>query len=162
MWSEFARENQGETVLPARVLGRSLMAAVGDETVQELYRRMIERARAGAVVRFQYRCDAPDRRRVFRMDIHRLEGGAVEFASTLVQEETRPAVTLLEAAWPRDERLLRICSWCQQVAVSETLWVPVEVAVTGLHLMEAEKLPGITHGICPACEREVRTSMGLA
>lgn len=151
-WSEFARANQGESVLPGQVLGCRLQDAVEDPTVQGLYQAMITRARAGTPVKFHYRCDAPDRRRTFEMDIHRLaEGGEVEFVSSLLHEEKRPPVPLLAAGAARDRRLLRICSWCQQVQKPDQAWVPVEVAVENLHLLEGETFPRLTHVICDSC-----------
>jgi hypothetical protein len=57
----------------------------------------------------------------------------------------------LQAGAPRDNRLLRVCSWCQQVALPDSTWVPVEVAVQRLGLLEAETFPGLTHGICEPC-----------
>ena len=150
-WSDFARANQGEAVMPAQVLGSSLLASVDDQTVRELYTAMIKRARAGTPVRFKYRCDAPDRRRTFEMNIHQLAGGEVEFVSTLRHEEARAPVGLLQTGRPRDNRLLRVCSWCQQVALPDYSWVPVEVAVDKLGLLVAETFPRLTHGICEPC-----------
>ena len=150
-WSDFARANQGEAVMPEQVLGSSLLESVKDPTVQQLYSEMIKRARAGKPVRFKYRCDAPDRRRTFEMDIRQLDNGEVEFISALRHEEVRPAVAMLQAGAPRDKRLLRVCSWCQQVALPDRTWVPVEVAVQRLGLLEAETFPGLTHSICEPC-----------
>lgn len=150
-WSEFARANQGEAVMPEQVLGSSLLESVEDPTVQQLYSEMIKRARAGYPVRFKYRCDAPDRRRTFEMDIRPVENGEVEFISALRHEEVRPAVAVLRAGAPRDNRLLRVCSWCQKVALPDGTWVTVEVAVEKLRLLEAETFPSLTHGICEPC-----------
>lgn len=151
-WSEFARDNQGEAVMPGKVLGKNLLLAMTDQTVRELYVQMIRRARAGAIVRFHYRCDAPDRRRTFEMQIRPLVDGEVEFASTLRHEEPREPVALLQAGQVRDDRLLRVCSWCQKVALPESTWVPVEEAVEVLQLLEADKFPRLTHGICEPCK----------
>jgi len=112
---------------------------------------MIRRVRQGRKISFHYRCDAPDRRRVFNMQVRLLATGDVEFASWLVHEELRPSVPLLERGHVRSKEMLYVCSWCQKVAVSTGEWVPVETAVSILHLMEAEKLPFISHGMCPAC-----------
>ena len=150
-WSDFARANQGEAVMPKHVLGSSLLECVTDPTVQQLYSEMIKRARAGQPVRFKYRCDAPDRRRTFEMDIRRLDNGEVEFISALRHEESRPAVTLLQTGVRRDERLLKVCSWCQKIALPDDTWVTVEVAVEKLRLLEAETFPSLTHGICGPC-----------
>ncbi len=150
-WTEFARNNGGEALLPERVLGQNLLLAITDVTERELYVRMIRRARTGRPVQFHYRCDAPDRRRTFAMEIRAVGGGEVEFVSTLRHEEPRASVALLQGDEVRDDRLLRVCSWCQQVALTENTWVPVEEAVELLHLLEAETFPRLTHGICESC-----------
>lgn len=150
-WIDFARGNHGEGLLPEQVLGQDLLDSVGDETVRELYIRMIRRARTGTPVRFHYRCDAPDRRRMFEMKIHMLTGGEVEFVSTLRYEDPRPLVALLDPRRLRDDRLLLVCSWCQKVALPDKTWVPVESAVESLHLLEEETFPRLTHGICESC-----------
>jgi len=137
--------------LPEHVLGQDLLRSVADQTVRELYVRMIRRARAGTPVRFHYRCDAPDRRRMFEMKIHLVAGGEVEFVSTLRYENPRAPVALLEPGRLRDDRLLLVCSWCQMVALPDKTWVPVESAVETLHLLEAETFPRLTHGICESC-----------
>lgn len=154
-WTEFARRNQGEALLPERILGEGLLQAITDGTVRELYVQMIRRARAGVPVRFHYRCDAPDRRRTFEMEIRPRAGGEVEFVSTLEHEEPRPPVALLQAGQRRDTRLLRVCSWCQQVALPDRTWVPVEQAVKVLCLLEAETFPRLTHGICESCRAKL-------
>ena len=161
-WSEFARNNHGESVLPEHVLGHPLLDSISDGTVRELYVGMIKRARVGRPIRFRFRCDAPDRRRVFEMDIHLIDGREVEFHSTLIHEEVRPAVAVLESGRIRDERMLRVCSWCQQVAMPDGSWVPVEEAVATLHLLEGETVPRITHGICLQCLDVMKTAMGTA
>lgn len=153
-WSDFARSNHGEALLPEHVIGHNLLDSIADATVRELYVRMIRRARAGRPVRFHYRCDAPDRRRTFEMDIRLQADGGVEFVSTLLHEDPRPSVAVLEIGRPRDERLLRICSWCQRVALPDQTWVPVESAVETLHLLEAETFPRLTHGMCGSCHAE--------
>ena len=161
VWSDFALKNQGESVLPERVLGTRLLEAVTDRTVREMYQWMIRRAREGVPARFCYRCDAPDKRRTFEMSIRQIADGQVEFASTLLHEEARPAVALLETTAQREERMLRVCSWCQKVALPDGAWVPVEEAVNTLRLMEAERVPHITHGICGGCKTEMKASIGL-
>src|SRR3954464_11398358 len=82
-WCQFARDNGGESLLPEQVLGQDLLKSLSDAAVCELYVSMIRRARAGQAVQFHYRCDAPDARRMFFMQIQSLQGGVVEFTSTL-------------------------------------------------------------------------------
>jgi hypothetical protein len=160
-WTDFALKNHGEAVLPERILGCRLLDSVGGSTVRTLYKAMIKRAHAGQPVTFSYRCDAPDKRRLFAMNIRARPDGELEFASTLLWEESRVPVAFLERAQARDERMLVVCSWCEKVALPEGNWVPVEEAVTTLRLLETERMPAITHGICPACQAAMRASSGL-
>lgn len=153
-WSAFARANHGMALLPERVLGSNLLDAISDMTLRELYVRLLQRARAGAPQTFHYRCDAPDRRRTFEMQIRQLPGGTVEFVSTLKHEAPRPSLAVLELGRPRDDRMLNICSWCQKVELPDGRWVPVETAVELLHLLEAETFPQLSHGICARCRLE--------
>ncbi len=85
-WSGFARANGGEGLLPEQILGHDLTTSLADPTVRQLYATMIQQVRAGKFVRFDYRCDAPDKRRTFTMEIRRRPDGEVEFSSTLRHE----------------------------------------------------------------------------
>lgn len=150
-WSEFAQGNHGESVLPDRIVGQDLFASISDPAVREIYKSIIARVRAGATVEFTFRCDAPDKRRVFDMVVRLLVDGGEEFTSTLLSEEVRPPVVVLEPGGSRSKNLIRVCSWCQKVALPDGRWLPVEQAVAELHLLEESQLPAITHGICPPC-----------
>lgn len=161
-WSQFARSNHGELVMPEHVLGQDLLGSVSDPTVRELYRAILERVRRGPVVRFDYRCDAPDWRRTFAMTVRLIEDGVVEFESTLLHEEARPTVALLSPGEKRNASFLIVCSWCQRVKLSDQVWLPVEDAVTELRLLEAEQLPAISHGICRRCSETMMAGLGPA
>lgn len=162
-WNEFARANNGEALLPGAVIGLDLFASLSDPTVRELYAAMIRQVRAGGKVRFDYRCDAPDKRRTFTMEIRSRPDAEVEFVSTLRREESRSSITLLEPETPRDdERFIRMCSWCQDVSLPSGAWVPVEEAVRQLNFMEVDRLPRITHTMCQPCYLRVMSDLGLA
>ncbi len=149
-WTRFAQANGGAAVLPARVLGQELWTQIADETVQEIYRLMLSRARAGFLVRFSYRCDSPSFRRTFTMTVSLRKSGWVQFASLLTAEEARPPVVLLEGV-PRDQRMITVCSWCQRVRLTDGTWVPVEEAVERMQYLQAASFPRVTHGICLTC-----------
>lgn len=149
-WTTFAQDNDGAAVAPDRVLGRKLWTAIADLTLRTLYRQMVHLARQGDPVRFSFRCDSPDERRLFDMEIRQRDGGVVEFTSTLRERESRPAVPLLDSHRPRSQELVRMCSWCQRVS-AHGRWLPVEAAVEELGLMHQPALPGLTHGMCSEC-----------
>ena len=142
----------------ALMVGRSLWDFIQDRTVIALYRQMVRRVRDGHRVRFRYRCDSPEARRLYRMEISRTPGGLVEFANELIREEHRSRVDVLDLArGPRSAEMLRVCSWCERAALPDGRWVPIEEAVESLHLMQKEVMPKITHGICERCaDRMIR------
>ncbi len=164
-WEAFAQANDGAAVFAGKVLGRPLWEFIQDGNVGQLYRHLVARARGGRAVEFHYRCDSPTERRVFLMRIEQQRDGGIEFRSRLQSSETRPAVTLLDAQARRNSSTLRVCSWCQRIALGGHEWVEVEAAVERLKLLQAEALPALTHGICPPCldgmHRLLRESPGL-
>ncbi len=152
-WQVFASANGSPDLTAANILGRSLWSFLADETTRQIYQRMVESVRAGgAPVRFNFRCDAPDIRRVLAMEITRDAAETVGFRVDLVRDEARPAVALLDSSRPRTEAFVTICGWCKDVLVAPDRWVPVESAVDALGLFERDALPALSHGICPTCE----------
>lgn len=79
---------------------------------------------------------------------------SIEFRSTILREEHRPVVALLDTHRESLEDFLTLCSWCRKVKVAAQ-WVEVEEALRLLKLFESETLPRISHGVCPACTEAV-------
>lgn len=149
-WDESARA-YGRPELAWRQLdGRTLWSQLSDSTVHDIYRQLVARAREGVPSSFPYRCDTAARRATFHMTIRGGARGEVEFTSTLLEATPRDAVRLLEANQPRDNRIIRMCGWCHAIAVNGA-WVPLEQAVKDLRLLTDERLPALSHGICPSC-----------
>lgn len=150
-WDDFARtDGEGSEMVGAKVIGSELWSALSDATIQQLYRLIVAKARAGAVVRFQYRCDAPGLRRRFEMSVEQV-GNDVVFTSTLQSAEAREPVVFLEGNRTRGADSIRMCSWCQKVFGEQGAWIPVEDAVVSMQLLAKVPLPRITHGICETC-----------
>jgi hypothetical protein len=161
-WTRFALANDGAAVMPERVLGRPLWDFIGDAHVRELYRQMVQRVRSGYPVSFDYRCDAPEWRRRFRMTIRTAPGATVEFLSQLRWEELRPRVDMLDVNRTRSEHWVRVCGWCQNVSLRDESWGPVEAAVEQLGLLADEALPRLTHGICLPCHTGMMAQLAPA
>ena len=150
-WDDFARGNGGAALDAARVDGKLLWDYLEEETAQ-LYRRMVQRLRDGRPdIRFQFRCDAPDRRRLLAMHMSAAPNGDVEFVVTPVAEEGRALVPVLDPALELDERFVVICAWCKRVELAPGAWAEVEEAVPALGLFHSATRPRLTHGICPDC-----------
>lgn len=159
-WSEEAPAADAERLAPKRLLGRLLWESLADPAVQELYRAIVARVRTGRRLQFFFRCDTPDRRRLYCMDIRLLPTREVEFVSTLDRDETRPPVALLDSHHRRDqEHSLAMCSWCQRVALPVDYWVAIEEAAAIGGFMAADPLPRLVPGVCPQCEQQVRQQL---
>ena len=152
-WDTFAQENGSVGVNRSRLYGRNLFDFVSDPVVRQIYTAIIGRARSGRAVRFRYRCDAPTRRREFEMEIHASSLSEVEFASTLIQETERAAVSLFDVTPAAAEgEMLRLCSWCHAVSETPGRWIPLEEAIQSVWVSAR---PRVSHGICPACVQKM-------
>jgi hypothetical protein len=158
-WISFARSNGGERLLPPGILDTSLWSWIVDPTTRQLYRSLLSRVRKGTgAVRFQFRCDGPDRRRLLQMQITASTPDEVDFQTNLVRSQPRAAIGLMDRATIRSDALLTICGWCMRVPVSGT-WVEIEEAISALELFEGSAMPRLSHGTCPRCYNTMLTTL---
>lgn len=158
-WAEFADANGGYDLSPDAILGRSLWDFVSDATVLGVYGSILTRVRQGrGPIGFQFRCDAPERRRLMRMDISNIAEG-VQFAVTMVREELRNPVVLLDSGYPRTADMMLSCGWCMRIKVGDD-WLEPEDAVNALGLFEGVPVPRLSHGMCARCHQQMLDVMG--
>lgn len=151
-WEAFALANHGGHLVAPKIVGSSLWSAISEPTTRALYRTLVMRVRAGGdVASFCFRCDSPSRRRELLMRIAARDDGIVSFTTSLVREQERREVALLDPAAERTEEIVVVCGWCARVKVGEGRWVEVEEAVRVLRLFELTALPQLSHGMCPLC-----------
>lgn len=158
-WEAFASSNDAPELTSSKVVGRPLWDFITDLETRHLYVLLLAQVRRGSTLRLPLRCDAPARRRFLLLTLSPLLAGGVRLESQVVREEERPAEPLLARTTPRSTALLRMCSWCQRVAVNDTVWTELEEAVARLDLFGRLPLPHISHGVCPRCSASV---LGLA
>lgn len=152
-WITFARENgAAESCHPDVVLNRSLWDFIDGVETRYLYDFLLNKIRKTRnSARLPFRCDGPDKRRYLELRITAAGKDTVEFASSVIREEVRGSVVLLEPDIPRSEKFIKMCSMCKKVEVAEKSWQDMEAAIASLGLFEESKLPKITHGLCPEC-----------
>jgi hypothetical protein len=154
-WYPFAQKNKAAHLTAEMVLNKSMFVFVADRRCQHLYQLLIESAkRSKHTLRFPFRCDAPDRRRFMQMEIVASADESLSFKSCLLREEVREVVLLLDTDADRSDEFLIICSWCKRVKIDTQEWAEVEAAIEQLELFNAERLPELSHGICPKCYQE--------
>lgn len=147
--------------LAVPVSGRSLWSHMAPDATREIWELLVERVRASGDSRtVPFRCDGPTARRWFEMQVTALPNGGVGFQSTLVFEESRPTMWVLDLHRERDPALASIvlCAWCGCGLDGDT-WVELEELVTRRRLLEAEQPPAIESGMCAACRHEMTAEL---
>lgn len=161
-WLPFAIANGAPDLTPKNVCGRPLEDFISDPTTAHLWTQILARAREGVPLQIRIRCDAPDRRRLFRLDLARDGLEHIRVQSETLLEEERSPVGLFEVHREPSADQVCVCSWCKQLLVAAGDWCEVEVALVKMDLLERLRLPAITHGICSSCAARVRAEAGLA
>ena len=160
-WLAFAHEN-GARLTTLGAAGTSLWMHISGTEVRHLYGILLQQVRhTGRNVHFPFRCDTPTMQRDMQMVIVPKSDGYVEFQSHVLHCRPVPYVVLLDAPVLRSDRLLRMCSWCRRVALTQEEWVEPQVAVARLDLFGVAPIPQITHSVCPSCDHDIRTAVGL-
>ncbi|HXE97146.1 MAG TPA: PAS domain-containing protein [Dongiaceae bacterium] len=152
-WLLFAQENQaGESCHPDKIINRPIWDFIDGDETQQFYEIILKNIRTEhKTVTLPFRCDAPEKRRYLELKITPIQQENIEFASSIIHEELRDAVKILELGIARSDKLIRMCSMCKKVELSENTWVEAESAVISLKLFEQSKLPQISHGLCTEC-----------
>lgn len=159
-WVAFALANNGRHLLPDVVLGRHLWDMVGDLRTRDVYEALLRRVRETAQpLRLLFRCDSPTLRRLLGMQIIALPDGEVEFATSVVRDEPRVPMPLLDARSPRSADHLTICGWCMRAPVEDGTWLELEDAVPRLNLFGVWPLPRLHHEMCPSCHETVMRAL---
>lgn len=160
-WSKFAIDNDAtETCIPPLILNKPIWKFIGDIETIYLYQLVINRIRIDKkTVEIPINCDSPSLRRFMKITIKPFVENQIEFTSKILNLEKREYLSVLSKNAPRTDKFLKICSYCKKIAVSEIEWVDTERAIESLKLFQKDKLPQLTHGVCPACYESVMAEL---
>lgn len=152
-WNTFANDNDwGDEGHSGGVVGHLLWDFIQDVETRHLYRELFKRVRAGKRAGpIPFRCDSPQEKRFLELLISPLPDDQIEITSTIVRSEFHDPIELLDRKAPRSSELIRICSMCKRIAISQDEWVELEEGIARLRPFEADKMPGLTHGLCLPC-----------
>ncbi|MCW8916954.1 MAG: hypothetical protein OQK24_14015 [Magnetovibrio sp.] len=132
-WCEFAVNNQGEHLSEAA--GDSLWDHIQDLGTKFFYYGLINEIRNKQTrnTSFLYRCDGPDRQRLYRMIIELLPNDVLRFTSLLEgsRENTHAAYDIYMSS----EHQIKICQSCFKLFVDD-MWVDVSEALTAFEIMK--------------------------
>lgn len=158
-WVRFARS---VTAMPAQaltidtVIGRPVWDFVDGVQVRQLWEVLHERVRAVAAPAFvPMRADTAGMRRVFDVELHPLGARAIQHVYECAWTEARPAVALLDSAWPRNGSSLLRCAWCARIQIRVGVWEEIEDAQLMLRLDLADALPTLRSAACSTCKQSL-------
>jgi len=152
-WLLFAQENEATASChPDAIMNKPIWDYISGMETRYLFKVTLEKVRTtGKSLVLPFRCDAPDRRRYLELLITPVHRKCIEFTSSIIREESRDTVELLETGIPRSDEIIKMCSMCKKIELSGGNWVEVEIAVAALKLFEQLELPQISHGLCTEC-----------
>lgn len=159
-WADFARDNDAGD-LAALPTGCTLWDFFDSDQVRDLWRVLAQRVRSlQKEAELPLRCDAPDFRRWFDMTVTPEPDGRLHFRCSLVFEEARPPVSLLDPRSERDAGLqpVPLCGWCGR-GQHGSGWLDIEELVRVERLLERESMPPISQGICGSCREEMSAEL---
>lgn len=148
-WDDFARRNDGEDVVAARILGRPLDEFIMGEPTRMYMGVLLDAVRLlGHPVEKEYRCDSPTERRYMRMWITR-DGEDLRVDHWILRTEPKPGHFVIRPVTPVEEHLLR-CSVCNRFRLGAS-WIEDS------ELPDHEARDGIpvVYTVCPGCGVEV-------
>lgn len=155
-WREFIAPVAGD---PAPVLGRLIWERIPAGVVRQLWELLYNRVRAvGGGVFVPMRVDRADERRLIDIELRPLGDGSIRHICEPVWRERRAAVALLDPAYPRDERVLRSCAWCQRIQVRLGVWEEIEPAQQRLGILAEATLPRLESVACTSCKQSLLKS----
>ena len=141
---------------PVQVLGHPIWDRIPGGVVRQLWELLYNRVRAvGGAVFVPMRADRADERRLVDIQLIPLADGSIHHICEPVWRERRPAVALLDPAYPRDERVLRNCMWCRRIQVRLGLWEEVEDAQQTLAIPADATLPQLEPVACSSCKQSL-------
>lgn len=151
-WDAFAHANGAPDLSAERLLGSLIWDHLEGEEVVRVYEILHKRVRERSEpVTIEFRCDGVDLERSVLLEMRPAERGRIDYECRVLAEARRLPIGLLDASAERDERIVRVCSYCKSIAVSEDRWESTSDAFISLGLDRSSTMPQLSHGICPQC-----------
>ena len=159
-WDEFAHENTSPNAVRDVVVGRPFYSFVAGSQTRSLLEMIFERTRERSEpIEMTFRCDAPRVRRFMSFTSETTPDGGIRVHTRLLGAGERDALGFLRGPGVGSQEPVRVCSWCNRIAVESGRWLEAETGAERLGLLLRREVPPITHGICPGCKSGVMSQL---
>ncbi len=147
-WDEFAIDNDGESVLSDKVVGKSLWEFINGDTTRIWLETLIKYVKHfGETISRPYRCDSPDLKRFMQLEVKKLESGIIELTHTVISTEKRPAPIYFNPSTAGSSKVTKRCSMCSRIYNGKD-WIEADL----FHLANNREIT-VIYTICEDCKR---------
>ncbi|MCC6144729.1 MAG: hypothetical protein IT368_13060, partial [Candidatus Hydrogenedentes bacterium] len=151
-WLSFAQSNNGDALREEDVLGSELWSYIAGRQLRQIYREIFHHVRTHQrSIILRSRCDTPDKLRLSSLKIAPLPDSALSLECQTLEEVPRAALRILDPRVERTDELIVMCSVCKGIQSGLGKWEELEAALSAMGLLERERFPSLSHGLCPSC-----------
>ena len=159
-WHSFAEQNNG---IPScsfdQLKGKSIWSQISDAESRMIYKKVFEKARSSKhTIQFRLHCDSIDTIRILKAYVHPMAHNWLEVRFVLLNESRRDPDALTDFS-SGTNGLIYMCSYCGDLKDTNGKWNSIEDEITGRDIFKDQKLPMISHGVCPACRENFLNSL---
>ncbi|HMP75450.1 MAG TPA: hypothetical protein PKE12_04040 [Kiritimatiellia bacterium] len=159
-WAGFARANEGRAVCADAVLETSLWRHITGLENRLVYRQIMDYVRdRGRSVRFLFRCDSPETRRLVGMRVAPALDGGCCFETAILLEHRRPHLPLLDVQAPKSTDVLALCNWCMRADCGPLGWRALDDPCVRRTARDPAAPPRPVFTICPDCLAALRHAL---
>ena len=159
-WAGFARANEGRAVRAEAVLETSLWRHITGLENRLVYRQIMDYVRSrGRSVRFLFRCDGPEARRLVGMRVAPERHGGCCFETAILLERRRPRLPLLDVRAPKSPDVLALCNWCMRADCGPLGWRALDDPWVQRNAGDPDHPPHPVFTICPDCLTALRHAL---
>ena len=157
-WDLFADSNGSPEAFSKEVIGHSIYDFITDEPTRALYRDIYAEIREQKLaLDFTFRCDSPDIKRLFLMEIIPQDRGRILIRTQLLEEE-HTGQPNLEFACVNAPVSIPRCSVCGRVRWQGVMVSPAMAMNSGLTLDGGSALQ-VFYMVCEDCRSNLRQRM---
>jgi len=159
-WSSFAEQNNGIPSCSFKELKeKSIWSQISDAESRMIYKKVFEKARSSKhTIQFRLHCDSIDTIRILKVYVQPMAHNWLEVRFVLLNESRRNPDALTDFSSGTDG-LIHMCSYCGALKDTNGKWNSIEDEITDRDIFKYQKLPMISHGICPACSENFLNSL---
>ena len=159
-WTDFAVANEGLALDKSQVLDRCLWRFISGLENRLVYQQILSFVRLHKrVVRFLFRCDGPQERRLVGMRIAPEPDGGCCFESAILHRHRQKHFALLDLRGPKTNDTVALCNWCMRVDCGPLGWRTLDDQCVHRSVFVADPGPRPVFTICPDCLAAVRHAL---